>query len=175
MSPRLLTLFCLLSLFPPSSLTQQPAMALPHNAPDSCPVTKPYEHPFVPPFPNAAKQSDNNSFWFGTDRLWTRLPSNGTWSGLPHYTPGDPTFRQKLFFGRQGYDAHMEPQPKLKIIGRRLDSLAPPLLPDRPTSGWTDPEEQYMVVGINFPTLGCWQITGRYEDDVLTFVVWVSE
>jgi hypothetical protein len=32
-----------------------------------------------------------------------------------------------------------------------------------------------MVVGIDFPTLGCWEITGHYEDDELTFVVWVSK
>jgi hypothetical protein len=32
-----------------------------------------------------------------------------------------------------------------------------------------------MVVGINLPTLGCWEITGHYEGDELTFVVWVAE
>jgi hypothetical protein len=31
------------------------------------------------------------------------------------------------------------------------------------------------VTGINFPTIGCWEITGRYENDALTFVVWVRE
>jgi hypothetical protein len=174
MFPRLLTVLCALSFVPQSSVTQQSGTAFPANAPESCAVTKPYDRPFVPPFQLKEKQ-DANLFWFGTDRLWTRLPSNGTWSGLPHYTSGDPTFRQKLFFGRQGFDAHQEPLPRLTVIGRRLDSPAPPLLADRATSGWTRPDDQFMVVGINFPTLGCWQITGRYEDDQLTFVVWVSE
>jgi len=32
-----------------------------------------------------------------------------------------------------------------------------------------------MMVGMNFPTLGCWEITGHYENDELTFVVWVAE
>jgi hypothetical protein len=32
-----------------------------------------------------------------------------------------------------------------------------------------------MVVGINFPTLGCWEITGQYQDAQVTFVVWVAE
>jgi hypothetical protein len=174
MFPRLLTLCCLLWLFQQSPLAQQSGTAFPSNAPESCEVTKPYDRPFVPPVPTQEKQ-DENFFWFGTDRLWTQLPSSGTWNGLPHYTPGDPTFRQKLFFGRQGFDAHQEPRPKLTVTGRRLDSAAPPLLSDRATSGWTRPDEQFMVVGVNFPTLGCWQITGRYEDDELTFVVWVSE
>ena len=30
------------------------------------------------------------------------------------------------------------------------------------------------MTDINFPTAGCWQITGRYNDHELTFVVWVS-
>jgi hypothetical protein len=36
-------------------------------------------------------------------------------------------------------------------------------------------EPAALVVGINFPTLGCWEITGRYRDDTLTFVVWVAK
>jgi hypothetical protein len=30
------------------------------------------------------------------------------------------------------------------------------------------------MTGINFPTVGCWEITGRYESDELTFIVWVA-
>jgi len=35
--------------------------------------------------------------------------------------------------------------------------------------------KSFMVVGINFPTLGCWEITGRYNDEELTSVVWIAE
>jgi hypothetical protein len=31
------------------------------------------------------------------------------------------------------------------------------------------------MTGINFPTTGCWEITGRYESDEVTFVVWVGQ
>jgi len=96
------------------------------------------------------------------------------WRGLPHYTPSDPTFRQKLFFGRQGYVVRTETQPKLTITGRRLDASAPPLLSDKASNGWVKPEQPFMVTGINFPTLGCWEITAHYEDEELTFVVLVS-
>jgi hypothetical protein len=164
---------CLIFLFQ-VSLAQRSVTTKPDGVPDTCRVTKASDQPFVPPFPKLAKQAED-SFWFGTDRLWTQLPANGTWRGLPHYTPKDPTFRQKLFFGRQGYDAHKEPEPKLRVTGRRLDVLAPPLLADRATNGWVQPDQQYMIVGINFPTLGCWEITGHYEDDELTFVVWVAQ
>ncbi|MBV8051874.1 MAG: hypothetical protein JOZ80_11835 [Acidobacteriaceae bacterium] len=116
-----------------------------------------------------------SSFWFGTDRLWTSLPVGGAWNGLPHYTPGDPTFRQKLFYWRDGYDPAIEPQPDLKVTGKRLDAPAPPLHVDKPTSGWVKRDQPFMLTGINFPTLGCWEITGRYKDDELTFVIWVTK
>ncbi len=171
---RLLRLLCLLSLSQ-ASLAQRSGMAISEDMPARCPVTKPYQTSlFVPPLPYPAK-APTGTFWFGTDRLWTQLPVAGTWKGLPHYTPTDPTFRQKIFFGRQGYDAYKEPRPKLSITGRRLDSPAPPLMADRATNGWVHPDQQFMVTGINFPTLGCWEVTARYEDDALTFVVWIAK
>ena len=145
-----------------------------NGVPETCPVTKPSDQPFVPPLPYPTKAS-KGSFWFGADHLWTALPVDGTWKGLPHYTPSDPTFRQKLFWWRQGYDWHTEPQPKLTVTGRRLDSSAPPLLSDRANNGWVQEDQPFMVVGINFPTLGCWEIKGHYQDDELTFVVWVAQ
>src|SRR5713226_10586918 len=149
MLPRLLPFACLIFLFP-VPLAQQSATAKPDGVPDTSPVTKPSDQPFVPPFPKPAKPPED-SFWFGTDRLWTQLPVNGTWRGLPHYTPNDPTFRQKLAFWRTGYDWHTEPQPRLKVTGKRLDSPAPPLLSDRANNGWIKPEQTFMVTGINFP------------------------
>ena len=101
-------------------------------------------------------------------------PKDGTWR-LGHSTPTDPTFIQKLFWWRQGYDWRTEPQPKLRVTGRRLDSPAPPLAAGRATNGWGRPDQPFMLVGINLPTLGCWEITGHYEDDELTFVVWLSK
>jgi hypothetical protein len=144
--------------------------------PDSCPVTKPLKQ-YVPPSPYPQTPS-GDTFWFGSDHLWANLPADGTWKGLQHYKPSDPTFRQKLFLWRQFYDVHTEPQPELAVTGRRLDSYAPPLLADRTTNGWAQRDQPFMLVGINFPTLGCWEIkahyTGHYADDELTFVVWLG-
>ena len=172
---RLLPLLSLLFLTK-VSLAQELRNSKPNIAPESCPVTKPYQTSlFVPPSPYPRK-APQGVFWFGSDKLWTILPANGTWAGLPHYTPSDPTFRQKLFWWRQGYDWHTEPEPKLTVTGRRLDSSGPPfLLADRANSGWQQQDQPFMVVGINFPTLGCWEIKGQYGDDELTYVVWVSQ
>ena len=172
MLPRLLGLLYLLFLSQ-ALLSQQSGTAGPNSIPATCPVTEPYQTSlFVPPPPHPPKAPAGN-FWFGSDTLWTVLRVDGRWEGLPHYTPTDPTFRQKLFFYRQGYFARMERKPHLIVTGKRLDSPAPPLLSDGATNGLHG-DQQFMVVGINLPTLGCWEIKGRYQDDELTFVVWVS-
>lgn len=167
---RLLSLLCLLALSLVSVGQSHPRTSV---VPSSCPVTKPGDQPFVPPAPHPAKPS-LDGFWFGTDRLWTALPVTGSWSGLPHYTPKDPTFRQKLAFWRQGYDPHTEPQPDLTVSGKRIDALAGPLQSDGKGNGSWTKNDQFIMTGINFPTIGCWEITGRYESDELTFVVWVA-
>lgn len=174
MCSRVFPLVFLLSLSL-ASIAQQSGGAKPLDVPVTCPVTKPYQtNLFVPPSPYPAK-APAGSFWFGSDRLWTALPANGSWKGLPHYTPNDPTFRQKLFFGREGYDWQTEPQPRLQVTGKRLDSSTWPLQSDQANNGWIQPDQPFMVTGINFPTLGCWEITARYEDNELTFVVWVAK
>jgi len=148
------------------------------TVPDSCLVTNAADRPFIPPAPYRAKPSPGQ-FWYGTDKLWTALPVTGTWSGLPHYTPGDPNYRAKLPFWRQGFDPHKE-RPNLTVTGRRVDGPAPPLQSDGKGNGsWTN-DDQFIMTGINFPTLGCWEITGHYksdelnETDELTFVIWVA-
>ena len=170
LSTRLLPLLCLLSL---SSLSLSQHRQTP-AVPKTCSVTKPANQSFVPPAPYPAKPS-RGQFWFGTDRLWTRLPETGAWIGLGHYTPSDPTFRQKLFFWRQGYDAHAETQARLIVSGRRIDAPAQPLQTDGPGNGSWTADDQFLVTGINFPTIGCWEITGRYENDEVTFVVWIGK
>jgi len=139
--------------------------------PNTCPVTRPAEQ-FVPPAPHPSK-APRDEFWFGTNTLWTALPTTGMWDGLPHYTPDDPSFRQKLFFWREGYDPRTEPQPNLIVKGKRLDSPAPLQSDDQANGGWTA-DDQFIVTGINFPTPGCWEITASYQNGTLTFVVWVA-
>lgn len=140
----------------------------------TCPVTKPPAHPFEPPSPYP-REIPSDRFWFGTNKLWTDLPVNGTWM-LGHDRPDDPSFRQKMLWWRQGYDRLTDDPPKLTLTGRRLDSAAPSLAPDdHANAGWTDdPGHSFMVTGINTPTVGCWQITGDYNGDKLTVVVRVQ-
>jgi hypothetical protein len=147
---------------------------MPRDVPKTCPISKPPVPPFLPPSPYPAKTGPDR-LWFGTVKLWTNLPADGTWSGLPHYTPSDPTFRQKLLFWREGYNVRSELPPHLTVTGRRLDTTAPPLAADEANAGWQDDKEHpFIVTAINLPTLGCWEVTGDYHGDKLTFVVWVA-
>jgi hypothetical protein len=175
MSAHLLTLVSLLRFVPQASLAQQLQTMPSDGVPGACPITRAPTLPFIPPWPYPLKAGPGE-FWFGTDRLWTALQEEGTWRGLPHYTPSDPTFRQKIAFWRKGYVVRTERQPKLTVTGRRLDAPAPPLLADKTANNaWVQHDQPFMGTGINLPTVGCWEITGHYGGEELTFVVWVAE
>lgn len=147
------------------------------TAPQSCPVTQPPREPFVPPS-QYPRQTSPDGFWFGSPKLWIQLPSDGTWKHLPHYNPTDAAFRQKLQWWRQGYDWRTESPPHLKVTGRRLDSAAPPLATDDQANaaGIGDRMSNHasIMTGIFIPTVGCWEITGDYKGDRLTFVIWLA-
>ena len=143
------------------------------SVPSTCPVTKPADRPFVPPAPYPSA----GALWIGNEQLWTAIPADGIWNGLPHYTAGDSRFRQKLFWGHEGYDWRNENPPELKVTGTRLDAPAPPIEMDQhANAGWTsDRLHSFMVVGIFIPTIGCWEIKGDYQGEELSYVVWVSD
>jgi len=100
------------------------------------------------------------------------LPTDGTWASLPHNPEG---YTQKIFWWRVGYVWNEEPQPELQVTGERLDSKAPPIIASNATNAFADDIGSAILVGVDFPTLGCWQITGRYEDTELSFVIWVAQ
>jgi len=58
----------------------------------------------------------------------------------------------------------------LAISGRRLDAEAPPLRADVP-SGYGS--SGFQASGVDFPTEGCWEVTGTLGTARLTFVVFV--
>jgi hypothetical protein len=132
------------------------------SVPNTCGVTKPSEHPFVPPRPYLS----NGINWFGTDKLWTYIPSNGI-SGQ-----GEKTMWFREEWSRYNHWIPDESASKLTITARRLDATTPaPEISAGPT--FTRDWKAFMLGGINFPTPGCWEITGRYEDAQVQYVVWV--
>lgn len=166
LSLRSVALVLLLTLL--ACITTSSAAA--QSIPNTCPVTKPEDQPFVPPSPYPAK-APAGAFWFGTDELWTMLPS-GSWKGC-RATPAI-AFSEKLAFWRQGYD-QTETQPLLTLTGRRLDAPSPPLIPKGASNGYRQDGKSFMVTGVNLPSVGCWELTAHYKEHDLTFVVWVSQ
>lgn len=153
--------------------TSTPAMTeevVPLAPPASCPMTTPQDPPFVPPAPYAAMGFEDY-FWYGSNSLWTAVPQNGIWKGLPLNPSG---YTQKVFWWREGYIWTEEPEPDLIVTGERLDAPAPQLVSSKGTNAYASDIGSAMLVGVDFPTLGCWKITGKYADAELSFVVWVA-
>lgn len=155
---RLLCFLCLCSLASPALCQNATTRAVP----ETCAVTKPLDHPFVPPKPYSTRGAD----WFGTDKLWTLLPNDGIWG------QGEKTlwFREEWSHNQSWITD--ESASKLSITARRLDAPTPP--PEISAGKVSNRDwNAFMLGGINFPAPGCWEITGRYEDAEVQFVVWV--
>ena len=133
----------------------------------ACAVTRPPAPAFHAPSPYAFKSPFEGEFWYGTDSLWTSLPTSGSWPGLPHNTEG---YTQKIFLWRKGYSGEAEPQPKISITGERLDSSPLTFTASGGTNAFAQDIGEVMLIGVNIPSLGCWKITAKYANTELSFV-----
>lgn len=133
------------------------------NSLNACPVTTPSQQkPTLP-----AVIDFEGRFWYGTPALWTNLPADGIWKGLPM---NNDDYVQKTVFWRVGYVALEELKPDLTVSGRRLDSRSDRFSFSDATHGW-DRTGDFMLMGISIPSEGCWEITAEYQDTQLTYVV----
>jgi len=137
----------------------------------NCPITRVGSPPFSPPAPYP-ETAPPGTFWYGTEGLWTMLRVDGTWQRLPHNANG---FRQKVFWWHPGFDGRTEQKPELTVMGRRLNgegsfTRLPPATnaSNAGFGGWT------ILTGIDVPTTGCWELTGSYRGNTLTFVVSIA-
>jgi hypothetical protein len=143
------------------------AQTSPSTAPETCKVTLPSTPTDNPPFPMPGDSGFERTGRFGTDRLWTVLPMNGIWRGLTPKAFGEYAYSNKLPWG--GAFSYKDKNGPLMVTGRRLDGPAPSFSEMEPISG-----VHGMMGGINIPVFGCWEITGRYNDEELSFTVWVA-
>ena len=163
---------CSFVILPPGkapSQVKQP-VAVTADDPTTCSVTKRPAPRFIPPSPFSEWPS-LGEFWYGTAELWTAVPEHGAWRGLPHHKD---SYTQKVFWWSEDYFWLNDPQPSLLVTGRRLDMAAPPLKVSPATNAFAGDIQSAMVVGVDFPTSGCWEITGRYQGAERSFVIWVA-
>ncbi|MGE5735465.1 MAG: energy transducer TonB [Acidobacteriota bacterium] len=155
-------------LFIVVTLNQVSAMAQQDAPPASCHVTLPAEGTMPStsvPATQVGIGADGRVAAYGTEKLWTMLPIDGTWRGWMPSRPGDFAYENKLPW-RGAFSYKDGP---LKVTGQRLDGAAPSFTEFEPISG------QHAFMGfISIPVFGCWQITGQYKDEKLSFVVWVT-
>jgi hypothetical protein len=93
------------------------------------------------------------------------------WWGAPDKS-GDP-FVGKLDYMRAGYDARKETDPKLTVVARRLDGVAPSVWAFPASATWGPGDDNLIhldllpsmskMTGINLPTAGCWEIAAHYR------------
>ncbi len=105
----------------------------------------------------------------GTSKLSVRV-SQGPWTGLPLWDIG---YRQKIVWFTEGYVFGQSPNPQLTITGRRLDGSAAPLIFDSANGSRTGDLGNFIMSAVNFPTAGCWEITGHLDGTDLSYVVLV--
>ncbi len=135
--------------------------------PKTCPVTAPPEPPFVPPDPYPAIPPNAGEFWYGTEALWTALPGSGAWGQLAR--------GEKFFWWSADYILKDELVPELTVTARRLDAAAPEFATSEATNASHASFGTAMLVGVELPTPGCWEITGTYKGESVSLVVFVPE
>lgn len=109
-----------------------------------------------------------SSTYHGNGALWTGLPEDGIDRGGTPEPDGSTS--QKYPWWTVGTTG------QLSINGRRLDTPAPPLRArtnsGTPETGFAEVADgRFWASSINFPTEGCWQVTGTVGHASLTFVV----
>lgn len=103
--------------------------------------------------------------WVGGLTLATMVPDGGNWTGMGP----DHHYRDKWWWWREGYSAQEEHGPELSITARRLDGAAPAVLISHATNAFGKDWDR-MLVEMEFPTAGCWEVIGRYHGHELRFV-----
>ncbi|MBI5949471.1 MAG: hypothetical protein HY875_15130 [Chloroflexi bacterium] len=140
--------------------------------PSECPVTVPGEPFLAPPPQPSVPPAYYQSVWYGTARLWTMLRPEGQVWRLPQQPQG---FVQKTFWWSDQFSVDGEPRPAITVTGRRLDATGVTFTAGNPGTHAVADFGKAMLVGIDIPTAGCWEIRAEYKGEVLSYVVAVSQ
>ena len=138
------------------------SLAAPAPATAACPVTIAASPAFIPPLPYSPAPLGEGAFLFGTDALWVGLP-NGPWKGLRH----------KVFWWRPGFNGANEQRPNLTLTIRPVNGSITASV-DSPATNAHFGGEWAMLIMVDFPSPGCWELKGSYGGHTVTFVADVT-
>jgi hypothetical protein len=104
--------------------------------------------------------------WFGNEAFAAQLPAGGVW---PTTAPGH-VIAVKLIWRSAGFKPGMESSLAVTVKRLNEDQATAVVLGNTNAyaedfGGWA------MMTGIDLPSAGCWEITGRYRGEELRFVV----
>ena len=121
-----------------------------------------------------------------TKPAWVLAPKDSAVLNPPAYgyyfvNENSSIWASAWWWGKEGYSFHagkdgnkvgwFRPEGAvMEITGRRLDGKAPPLEVDIPCCYPT----RFQASGLYFPTEGCWEVTAKAADSMLSFVVKVK-
>lgn len=148
------------------------ATASPGNVGESCAVTRP-DPPFAAPSPYPASPPNEHSAWFGTPQLWTMLELDGeVWDAANTSFP----VQIKTFWWSSDWPGQrIEQEPAITVVATRLDGPGTITTDDATNAAADSLGGEAMLVGIEFPTPGCWQLAAEYRGAVLSYVVWITD
>ena len=132
-----------------------------------CPVTTPTQA-FAPPVPYPDEPAGGfEGRWFGGAGLWTALPLNGMrWGEI---------LSNKTFWWSAQFDARAEPNPAIVVTARRLDAPGSAAGQAPATHAFVPRlAGAAMLVGLDIPQYGCWQLRAEYRGHSLEYVVEVG-
>lgn len=135
----------------------------------SCPLTIPYA-PYVAAPPQPPKPPERyGAAWYGTDALWTMVQTSGeTWTRLPD---NGGTLTQKSFWWSRGFVGGAAPD--LKVTGTRLDAPGS-FSAEGPATEASADFGRAMLIGLDIPSTGCWELRAQYQGAELSVVVLVQ-
>jgi hypothetical protein len=110
-------------------------------------------------------------FWHGNEKLWTMLPTNGVWRDLPF---GEEGYVQKTFWWAPNIAITDESSSDFAISIKRLDAIQDQITRTDATNAYSGEIGSAILVGVSFPTEGCWQITGKYRAEKISFTILVA-
>lgn len=112
------------------------------------------------------RDGPSDRLWFGSESLAVAIPENGIWHGMGP----ERDFFDKLFWLVGGFQPGLESD--FSLTGRHLyDDLIKPIIDDAGNASHEDFGGWSILVGVGFPRTGCWELTGTYLGQSLTFVV----
>ncbi len=147
---------------------------------DGCPVTVP-ERGFVPPKPYPSEPpvlpEPFRDVWYGNPGLWIMLDANGSVWDLPVAEDGH-VGNKTLWFSENFTLSAVEDfsgDADVAITAVRLDGPAPPVAERGGVPSFNREIRNFMLVGLELPQPGCWEVTARYQGAELSYVLYVED